>query len=97
MFEPSEEDHGEVPTSREKKTGQCDASPQQQGQQVPLPRKCHHRRHHRYLSSQAIEARSVDQEKEGHVNSFTLAFRDSDKERQYQVQLLPKMPFNVKS
>ena len=29
----------------------------------------------------------MDQEKEGHVNSFTLAFRDSDKERQYQVEI----------
>ena len=42
--------------------------------------------YHGPLCVQAIEARSVDQEKEGHVNSFTLAFRDSDKERQYQVQ-----------
>ena len=33
---------------------------------------------------QAIEARSVDQEKASHVNSLTLCFRDSDKERQYQ-------------
>ena len=32
----------------------------------------------------AIEARSVDQEKASHVNSLTLCFRDSDKERQYQ-------------
>jgi len=34
--------------------------------------------------SHAIEARSVDQEKASHVNSLTLCFRDSDKERQYQ-------------
>ena len=33
---------------------------------------------------QAIEARSVDQEKASHVSSLTLCFRDSDKERQYQ-------------
>ena len=33
---------------------------------------------------QAIEARSVDQEKASHVNALTLCFRDSDKERQYQ-------------
>ena len=33
---------------------------------------------------QAIEARSVDQEKASHVNPLTLCFRDSDKERQYQ-------------
>ena len=33
---------------------------------------------------QAIEARSVDQEKANHVNAVTLSFRDSDKERQYQ-------------
>ena len=26
----------------------------------------------------------MDQEKTNHVNSLTLAFRDSDKERQYQ-------------
>ena len=32
----------------------------------------------------AIDARSVDQEKASHVNSLTLCFRDSDKERQYQ-------------
>ena len=42
--------------------------------------------YHDHLCVKAIEARSVDQEKEGHVNSFTLAFRDSDKERQYQVK-----------
>jgi hypothetical protein len=33
---------------------------------------------------QAIDARSVDQEKTAHVNAFTLCFRDSDTERQYQ-------------
>merc|ERR1719342_1832374 len=37
----------------------------------------------KYLSH-AIEARSVDQEKASHVNSLTLCFKDSDKERQYQ-------------
>ena len=36
------------------------------------------------VAVQAIEARSVDQEKTNHVNSLTLSFRDSDKERQYQ-------------
>ena len=36
------------------------------------------------IEFQAIEARSVDQEKVSHVNSLTLCFRDSDKERQYQ-------------
>ena len=41
---------------------------------------------HKYLLKffKAIEARSVDQEKASHVNSLTLCFRDSDKERQYQ-------------
>lgn len=41
---------------------------------------------HKYLLNffKAIEARSVDQEKASHVNSLTLCFRDSDKERQYQ-------------
>ena len=34
--------------------------------------------------SQAIEARSVDQEKANHVNMFSLCFRDPEKERQYQ-------------
>ena len=32
--------------------------------------------------SQAIEARSVDQEKAAHVNMFSLCFRDPEKERQ---------------
>ena len=32
--------------------------------------------------SQAIEARSVDQEKANHVNMFSLCFRDPEKERQ---------------
>ena len=36
----------------------------------------------KYLS-QAIEARSVDQEKSTHVNLATLCFKDKDKERQY--------------
>ena len=31
---------------------------------------------------QAIEARSVDQEKAAHVNMFSLCFRDPEKERQ---------------
>ncbi len=34
--------------------------------------------------SQAIDARSVDQEKANHVNLFSLCFRDPVKERQYQ-------------
>lgn len=34
--------------------------------------------------SQAIDARSVDQEKANHVNLFSLCFRDPNKERQYQ-------------
>ena len=36
----------------------------------------------KYLS-QAIEARSVDQEKSTHVNLITLCFKDKDKEHQY--------------
>lgn len=36
----------------------------------------------KYLS-QAIEARSVDQEKSTHVNLITLCFKDRAKERQY--------------
>lgn len=36
----------------------------------------------KYLS-QAIEARSVDQEKSSNVNIFTLCFKDKAKERQY--------------
>ena len=36
----------------------------------------------KYLS-QAIEARSVDQEKSTHVNLITLCFRDSEKEQNY--------------
>lgn len=36
----------------------------------------------KYLS-QAIEGRSIDQEKSTHVNLFTLCFKDRDKERLY--------------
>ena len=36
--------------------------------------------------SQAIEARSVDQEKANHVNMFSLCFRDPEKERQVRIQ-----------
>ena len=37
--------------------------------------------------SQAIEARSVDQEKANHVNMFSLCFRDPEKERQVRREL----------
>ena len=36
--------------------------------------------------SQAIEARSVDQEKANHVNMFSLCFRDPEKERQVRIK-----------
>jgi adenylate cyclase 1 len=36
--------------------------------------------------SQAIEARSVDQEKANHVNLFSLCFRDPEKERQVYIE-----------
>lgn len=36
------------------------------------------------LVPQAIEARSMGQEKSNHVHALTLCFRDSTKERQYQ-------------
>lgn len=39
----------------------------------------------KYLA-QAIEARSVDREKSQHVHLVSLAFRDSNKERQYQAE-----------
>ena len=39
--------------------------------------------------SQAIEARSVDQEKAAHVNMFSLCFRDPEKERQVSFQKSP--------
>ena len=37
--------------------------------------------------SQAIEARSVDQEKAAHVNMFSLCFRDPEKERQVSYKI----------
>ncbi|CAB4057615.1 ADCY1 [Lepeophtheirus salmonis] len=42
--------------------------------------------------SQAIEARSVDQEKTSHVNLISLCFKDSNKEKQYQEDIDPSFP-----
>ncbi|CAG0878524.1 unnamed protein product [Darwinula stevensoni] len=53
------------------------------------PSTCTHlplNRVNKYLA-QAIDARSVDQEKQTHVHPVTLSFRDSDKERQYHEEV----------
>ena len=43
--------------------------------------------------SQAIDARSVDQEKAHNVNMFSLCFRDPEKERQVKLKSCLKIAF----
>ena len=45
--------------------------------------------------SQAIEARSIDQEKTNHVNLVSLCFRDSNKERLVSSNFDTKGPFAI--